>query len=272
MTCYRDEFVSDFVFASDDIQFCPSPKCELIVCIHGGGWREHTVVCKCGYAFCFYCLNEAHFPAECQHAKEVGSFLAQQEMYRLADVFAMAKRCSHCGILIENVEGCDSFKCGACNHQLRWSALPSCRESLSKACCSRFSKRSAAIEQQLDDVLAWYQTMVRSLERCNRHAVVTGGPIGVEEWTAYVSQTRGIFQLLKWTKVFRLLGALGEQQDCGMAEKMGRLQIAVETFITHLDNSSATIEILKSLQCVIRRESADLRKVLETVIRVKDAI
>lgn len=113
MAVYRSELASDYVNASENLAYCPRPGCDRIIEVVNRivEWR---VACDCGYEFCFNCLREEHFPALCRTAREVNALISHDEVRRIAISLDNYRRCSGCGILIENVSVCPRLQRFAC--------------------------------------------------------------------------------------------------------------------------------------------------------------
>lgn len=226
LAAYRYEFLSDFVMSSENLQFCPSPSCELIVRRHGSRMSEF-VTCMCEYEFCFECLLESHFPLGCREAKELANYAAQREMTLLSNAFESLKRCNHCGILVENGGGCQSFHCSACNGLLRWSAMISCRDSLEKCSASPFAKRDGAkrIQEQLDFIL--FQHAKDMDDFLGLHH---GDGIDPQAFTKYIGDMKKLLRFMKDVHVF-----LAVSKDIAeVRQTVFQMRTGIEAFLGHL--------------------------------------
>eukprot|EP01138_Halocafeteria_seosinensis_P008397 gb/GECG01008581.1/.p1 GENE.gb/GECG01008581.1/~~gb/GECG01008581.1/.p1 ORF type:complete len:535 (+),score=60.17 gb/GECG01008581.1/:1-1605(+) len=114
------------------IKHCPNPRCSLIV-VGKEAEKPSTVVCYCGYAYCFCCLNDVHIPVPCHYAKEwLNTFI---EDYTPAWLETNTKMCpnQNCGQPIEKNQGCDHMYCdpkaGGCGTRFNWSEASTTRLS-----------------------------------------------------------------------------------------------------------------------------------------------
>ena len=109
---YKDKFErylkfcrENFIENSKGFAFCPGKNCNKIYSSEAG--IPKTVECKgCGFAFCWKCKNEAHFPGSC-HIAGKWYIKCSSEAENLQWILAKTKRCPKCKVHIEKNQGCN---------------------------------------------------------------------------------------------------------------------------------------------------------------------
>ncbi|EER03653.1 ankyrin repeat and ibr domain containing protein, putative [Perkinsus marinus ATCC 50983] len=101
--------------------------------VHRSGGRgssiaveSDTVVCDCGYCWCFSCQREAHEPASCQQVYD-WEVKNSNESENVSWILANTKQCPRCGRPIEKNQGCNHMRCsesgGGCGQEFCWLCL-----------------------------------------------------------------------------------------------------------------------------------------------------
>ncbi|KAF4656196.1 hypothetical protein FOZ61_007126 [Perkinsus olseni] len=136
---YYDFF---FVSANPSTLWCPNPLggCGRAVLkfahprdVHRGGRRgssiaveSDTVVCDCGYCWCFACQREAHEPAACRQVYD-WEVKNCNESENVSWILANTKQCPRCARPIEKNQGCNHMRCsesgGGCGQEFCWLCL-----------------------------------------------------------------------------------------------------------------------------------------------------
>ena len=123
---FAKSLVRNFIARSKNIKSCPNPRCNLSIRVPVSLAKE--IKCRCGWNFCFLCLEESHVPCDCEMAKlwrestrEKGSgedFIWMKEN---------TKNCPKCGINIQKNQGCNHMTCqrkaGGCGFEFCWVCL-----------------------------------------------------------------------------------------------------------------------------------------------------
>jgi len=114
---YKRWLLDSFVEGQRHIKWCPKPGCTLAVTYQSGGTR--SVQCKCGYSFCFTCLQEAHSPAPCDLVK---TWLDREQSDDATAIWlaARTKECPKCSVRIEKNKACNHMTCIKCGHHFCW--------------------------------------------------------------------------------------------------------------------------------------------------------
>jgi ariadne-1 len=114
-------FLTKSVDDNPNIKWCPAPNCDKIVfCPSVTGIS--SVVCACGYNFCFSCGEEGHKPCSC---KEVKSWIkkCQDDSETANFIVSNTKDCPKCSRSIEKNGGCNHMTCSLCRHEFCWICL-----------------------------------------------------------------------------------------------------------------------------------------------------
>jgi ariadne-1 len=104
-----------------NMKWCPQKNCEYIIerPLYSS---QSTVDCKCGFKFCFYCLNEDHMPASCEQAKAWNDRITG-DTDNLLWIKANTKACPNCKTFIEKNQGCNSVRCSNCKETFCWMCM-----------------------------------------------------------------------------------------------------------------------------------------------------
>ena len=123
---FAKSLIRNFIARNNNIKPCPNPRCNLSIRVPVSLAKE--IKCRCGWDFCFLCLEESHVPCDCEMAKlwrestrEKGSgedFIWMKEN---------TKNCPKCGINIQKNQGCNHMTCqrkaGGCGFEFCWVCL-----------------------------------------------------------------------------------------------------------------------------------------------------
>ena len=124
-----DRFLLDaFVAAVSEIKYCPNPRCPSLVFAKDTD-KSSSVVCQCGYVYCFGCMNDVHRPVSCKLARKwLKDFIVD---YTPAWLESNTKQCPQCNQPIEKNQGCDHMFCdpkaGGCAKRFNWSSASATR-------------------------------------------------------------------------------------------------------------------------------------------------
>jgi len=78
-----------------------------------------TVLCKCGFKFCFKCGEEDHAPASCQMLQQWLD-KCKNESETAHWIIANTKKCPKCLVRIEKNQGCNHMTCRSCKYEFCW--------------------------------------------------------------------------------------------------------------------------------------------------------
>lgn len=114
---YKDLQMLSFVDENVSAVWCPGKNCGRVIAYSK---RQRSVSCVCGAKFCFKCKDEAHWPANCQEARE---WLARDKgSMNLDSRFLMqeTKPCPKCGVRVKKDGGCMFMSCTQCKTSWCW--------------------------------------------------------------------------------------------------------------------------------------------------------
>ena len=130
---FAKSVVFNFIRTNKDVTMCPNPKCNYSVKVQN---KLKEIKCKCGFIFCFSCLEESHIPCSCEMVKQWKLFnqTIQKKYGKLveknADFIWMkenTKQCPRCKMAIEKNQGCNHMTCnkqvGGCGYEFCWNCL-----------------------------------------------------------------------------------------------------------------------------------------------------
>lgn len=125
---YDKFLLNAFIEATPAIKYCPNNACSSIVFGQVPD-KSSSVVCTCGYVYCFGCLNDVHRPVSCRLAREwLKDFIVD---YTPAWLESNTKQCPQCDQPIEKNQGCDHMFCdpkaGGCGKRFNWSSASATR-------------------------------------------------------------------------------------------------------------------------------------------------
>jgi ariadne-1 len=83
---YKRWLLDSYVEGQRQIKWCPKPGCTYAVTYNSGGTK--SVLCRCGYAFCFSCKQEAHSPCPCDI---VAKWLQREKSDDATEIWLAAK-------------------------------------------------------------------------------------------------------------------------------------------------------------------------------------
>ena len=118
LNVYLKWHCKQMVDANKNMKWCPSKDCEFIV--ERPLYSSQSVVeCKCSHRFCFYCKNEDHMPASCDHVR-MWNEKEQSDGENVLWMKANTKPCPNCKTRIEKNKGCNSIRCSNCKFVFCW--------------------------------------------------------------------------------------------------------------------------------------------------------
>mmetsp|Transcript_12686 Transcript_12686/g.19179 ORF Transcript_12686/g.19179 Transcript_12686/m.19179 type:complete len:607 (-) Transcript_12686:35-1855(-) len=134
---YRKFLMHSFVDTNDQVKWCPAAGCGNAVNID---WvKNQTVVCSCGYRFCFQCGEQAHQPATCEQVR-AWSKKSQDESETNNWLTANTQACPKCGTKTEKNGGCNHMTCKKCSHEYCWMCMKDWKGHQNFYNCSRYEK------------------------------------------------------------------------------------------------------------------------------------
>ena len=91
-------------------KFCPYPDCDSYAELLN--IKNKNVKCLNNHKFCFLCLEKPHEGKPCKDKidKSMENFAKNH----------FIKKCPHCGIITEKIEGCNHITCSKCSFQWCW--------------------------------------------------------------------------------------------------------------------------------------------------------
>ena len=117
---YQNSIENNFIKTCNNIKKCPNPKCDYYIkCLNN---IPKEIKCKCGFIFCFSCLNESHIPINCDMIRTWKAIdLEFQKKCKLeADE---RKKCPSCSKLIEKNHISTHIECKDCSYEFCWNCL-----------------------------------------------------------------------------------------------------------------------------------------------------
>lgn len=182
--------VRDFVRCRSIVQ-CASRTCDLWV---ENPRREQSVLCKCGFRFCFECRLQDrefpdHAPVTCQQQLEWSQKASSlQEDANMKFILSNTRKCPHCGHRQQKTENsCKHVRCGGNTYSQNETMAGSCGKDFCWSCgrkwaecmqsyCNRKNDNEEEIESEIEnnkrflaffsryhDVEAWLSTGVAPL-------------------------------------------------------------------------------------------------------------
>ncbi|KAG0010814.1 hypothetical protein BGZ81_002551 [Podila clonocystis] len=136
-----------YVADLDILRWCPAPNCEnAIECrLPHSSFTSivPTVMCSCGYKFCFGCGLGDHQPAPCGLVKMWQKKCADDS--ETANwISAHTKECGKCQSTIEKNGGCNHMTCRKCKYEFCWVCMgPWSEHGTSWYNCNRFEESSS---------------------------------------------------------------------------------------------------------------------------------
>mmetsp|Transcript_21929 Transcript_21929/g.40003 ORF Transcript_21929/g.40003 Transcript_21929/m.40003 type:complete len:539 (-) Transcript_21929:2760-4376(-) len=115
-TKYKNYIIRSYVERRSVVKWCPAPGCEYAVEYPKA--KSRIILCKCEYAWCFKCGNNAHMPLSCDDLakwKEKDS----SEQGNTDWLLVNTKKCPRCKTPIQKNSGCMHMTC-PCGHQFCW--------------------------------------------------------------------------------------------------------------------------------------------------------
>ncbi|GAW80780.1 hypothetical protein, conserved [Plasmodium gonderi] len=116
---YQKILLQIFIKYSHNLKKCPYENCEYV--IESVMLKDNTVICKCGYNFCFNCCYEFHRPVTCSVIKKWNDLLTKGD-HNIKWIQTHTKNCPNCAKSIEKTSGCMNVKC-VCGFSFCWLCL-----------------------------------------------------------------------------------------------------------------------------------------------------
>lgn len=172
MPRYQELLTRTYVDDKDNLKWCPAPNCvyavDCAVKVRELGRTVPTVLCNCGYAFCFGCTLADHQPAPCSLVKRWLK-KCEDDSETANWISANTKECPRCGSTIEKNGGCNHMTCRKCRHEFCWMCMGVWSEhGTSWYNCSRYEEKSGS--EARDAQAKSRQSLERYLHYYNRYA------------------------------------------------------------------------------------------------------
>ncbi|WOK99603.1 putative E3 ubiquitin-protein ligase ARI2 isoform X1 [Canna indica] len=141
---FEKSLLESYVEDNDLVKWCPSvPHCGNAIRVEGDVVCE--VECKCGFHFCFNCLQEAHSPCSCQMWK-LWVQKCHDESGTADWILVNTKSCPKCHKLVEKNGGCNHVTC-KCGQYFCWlcggaTGAEHSINSIDGHKCNRFDKET----------------------------------------------------------------------------------------------------------------------------------
>ncbi|CAI5524173.1 unnamed protein product [Closterium sp. Naga37s-1] len=163
---YLKYLLRSYVDDNRNAKWCPAPGCEYAV-EYLPDSTHYDVICKCSFAFCWNCLEEAHRPVDCE---TVGKWILKNsaESENMNWILANSKSCPKCKRPIEKNQGCMHMTCTPpCKYEFCWLCLGAWSEHGEKTggfyACNRYE--SAKHEGVYDETERRREMAKNSLEK-----------------------------------------------------------------------------------------------------------
>ncbi|RPA79156.1 hypothetical protein BJ508DRAFT_211354 [Ascobolus immersus RN42] len=145
-TRYKTLLDRTYVDDRESLRWCPAPNC--IYAIECGVRQKQlnqvvpTVLCDCGYQFCFGCGLADHLPCPCSLVKKWLK-KCEDDSETANWISAHTKECPICVSTIEKNGGCNHMTCRKCRHEFCWVCMgPWSEHGTSWYNCNRFEEKS----------------------------------------------------------------------------------------------------------------------------------
>jgi len=126
-----------FVEDNPSVRWCPAPGCgnaiNVLDVIKG------SIVCSCGFRFCFTCHDEAHAPATCEQNK-LWMAKCRDDSETHHWIYANTQDCPKCKSAIEKNGGCNHMTCKVCSHEYCWVCKRDWKGHSDYYSCNKFKK------------------------------------------------------------------------------------------------------------------------------------
>ena len=123
---YKNSVEQNFIKKCKNIKSCPNPKCNYYIKCSSNIPKE--IECKCGFVFCFSCLNESHIPINCDMISTWNAIDSEyQKKYKVNEESFKTKTCPKCSKLIKKRHISIHTKCSEelCGYEFCWNCLGS---------------------------------------------------------------------------------------------------------------------------------------------------
>ena len=124
LNIYKNTIENNFIKTCQNIKHCPNEKCNYYIkCLNN---IPKEIRCKCGFVFCFSCLNESHNPINCDMTRTWKAIdLEYQKKYKLDEIGYKNQKCPNCSSLIEKSQISTHIICNKdfCLYQFCWNCL-----------------------------------------------------------------------------------------------------------------------------------------------------
>ncbi|CDU16427.1 uncharacterized protein PY17X_0404600 [Plasmodium yoelii] len=138
---YKELLLNVYIKKSYNLKYCPNKECEYIIesmlliknaanAANAANATNHAnldkyknlnIICKCGYNFCFICLESFHKPVRCSLIQKWNQLQTKGDQ-NIQWINANTKKCPNCNKSIEKISGCMNIKC-MCGFSFCWLCL-----------------------------------------------------------------------------------------------------------------------------------------------------
>ncbi|KAF7640124.1 RBR-type E3 ubiquitin transferase [Meloidogyne graminicola] len=143
---YNKLILNSFVEVNKLIKWCPAVDCGRAVKVPHS--ESQQIVCRCGFIFCFQCLQQWHRPVPCDILKQWHKKCCD-EVETLKWLNANTNDCPKCKAIIQKDGGCNHMTCRnlSCGFQFCWLCLgPWTDHNSGSYSCNRFEDASKRIK------------------------------------------------------------------------------------------------------------------------------
>jgi len=165
---YQQLITSSFVTCNRNFKYCPNPLgCDYV--IKAEETMCQIIVCRCGHAFCFKCVQPWHEPVKCDLLR-LWKKKCDDDSETSNWIAANTKECPKCKVTIEKDGGCNHMVCKNvnCKYDFCWVCLGSWEpHGSSWYSCNRFDEVGAKKARDAQEKSR--ADLQRYLFYCNRY-------------------------------------------------------------------------------------------------------
>jgi ariadne-1 len=114
---YKRFLLRSYVEDNSKVKWCPAPGCDYAV--EYPKHKARSILCRCGYAWCFKCGKESHRPLICEILSKWDDMNSGKDDLDMNWILANTKQCPKCSTPIQKNAGCMHMTC-TCGHEFCW--------------------------------------------------------------------------------------------------------------------------------------------------------
>ncbi|PVZ97466.1 hypothetical protein BB558_003028 [Smittium angustum] len=169
---YIDLLIENFVNSNEHYCWCPAPNCtNPMTCSFSPSSSKYivpTVLCKCGYKFCFGCKRQNHQPAICKIA-ELWELKCKDDSETAHWIVSNTKECPGCKATIEKNGGCNHMTCKKCRHEFCWICKGNWKLHKDNYNCNRYVASGTEEDQKVSKSRESLERYLHYYNRFNNH-------------------------------------------------------------------------------------------------------